>query len=88
MALRNIVLEGDPILTKKCREVTEFDERLHELLNDMAETMKNAKGVGLAAPQVGILKRKNYETESEKMDVAFVCDVFRSIPNPVYFLLS
>ena len=57
MALRNIVLEGDPILTKKCREVTKFDERLHELLDDMAETMKNANGVGIAAPQVGILKR-------------------------------
>ena len=57
MALRKIVLDGDPILTKKCREVTKFDEKLHELLDDMAETMYNAKGVGLAAPQVGILRR-------------------------------
>lgn len=57
MALRNIILEGDPILTKKCREVTEFDRRLHELLDDMAETMYHAKGVGLAASQVGILRR-------------------------------
>lgn len=57
MALRTIVLEGDPILTKKCREVTEFDEKLHVLLDDMAETMYNAKGVGLAAPQIGKLRR-------------------------------
>ena len=57
MAIRNIVLEGDPILTKKCKEVTVFDEKLHELLDDMAETMYKSKGVGLAAPQVGILKR-------------------------------
>lgn len=57
MALRTIVLEGDPILTKKCREITKFDLRLHELLDDMAETMYHAKGVGLAAPQVGFLKR-------------------------------
>ncbi len=57
MALRNIVLEGDPILTKKCRDVTVFDEKLHQLLDDMDETMRDAQGVGLAAPQVGILKR-------------------------------
>lgn len=57
MALRNIVLEGDEILTKKCREVTSFDNKLHGLLDDMAETMYYARGVGLAAPQVGILKR-------------------------------
>lgn len=57
MALRSIVLEGDQILTKKCREVINFDEKLHQLLDDMNETMRNAKGVGLAAPQVGILKR-------------------------------
>lgn len=57
MALRTIVLEGDPILTKKCREVTEFDDKLHILLDDMAETMYHAKGVGLAAPQIGKLRR-------------------------------
>lgn len=57
MALRNVVLDGDPILTKKCRAVTKFDDRLHQLIDDMAETMYHAKGVGLAAPQVGILKR-------------------------------
>lgn len=57
MALRNIVLEGDPILYKKCRKVEKFDESLSALIDDMLETMKNSNGVGLAAPQIGILKR-------------------------------
>ena len=57
MALRKIVLQGDEILTKVCRPVTNFDERLHELLDDMKETLIQANGVGLAAPQVGILRR-------------------------------
>ena len=57
MALRNIVLEGDPILYKKCRKVEKFDESLTTLIDDMLETMKNSNGVGLAAPQIGILKR-------------------------------
>lgn len=57
MALRNIVKDGDDVLNKKCRPVTKFDARLTMLLDDMAETMHNANGVGLAAPQVGILRR-------------------------------
>ena len=57
MALRNIVTLGDPILNKKCRPVTEFDEKLANLLDDMFETMHDANGVGLAGPQVGILRR-------------------------------
>lgn len=57
MALRNIVIEGDPVLRKKCRVVTEFNERLHTLLDDMNETLIQANGAGLAAPQVGVLKR-------------------------------
>ncbi len=57
MALRNIVIEGDPVLNKICRPVTKFDEKLHELLDDMFETLEEAHGVGLAAPQVGMLKR-------------------------------
>ena len=57
MALRNIRRQGDEILTKRCRPVTDFNDRLHELLDDMAETMLSANGVGLAAPQVGILRR-------------------------------
>ena len=57
MAIRNILTEGDPTLYKKCRVVEKFDERLSLLIDDMIETMKHASGVGLAAPQVGILKR-------------------------------
>lgn len=57
MALRKIVTKEDPILKKKCRPVEKFDDRLHMLLDDMAETMYAADGVGLAAPQVGMLKR-------------------------------
>ena len=57
MAIRNIVTEGDDILTKVCRPVEKFDERLAVLLDDMRETMVSADGVGLAAPQVGILRR-------------------------------
>lgn len=57
MAIRNIVKLGDEILTKRCREVTLFDEKLHTLIDDMIETLEKADGVGLAAPQVGILKR-------------------------------
>lgn len=57
MALRNIVLEGDSILTKKCRPVEKFDQKLWSLLDDMIETLHDSGGVGLAAPQVGIMRR-------------------------------
>lgn len=57
MALRTIRLQGDPVLGKVCREVTEMNEKTLELIDDMLETMYDANGVGLAAPQVGILKR-------------------------------
>ena len=57
MALRNIVKLGDDVLRKKCRAVTMIDSKTHELLDDMAQTMHAANGVGLAAPQVGLLKR-------------------------------
>lgn len=57
MAIRNIVKEGDPVLAKKCRPVEKFDEKLAQLLDDMTDTLKKAGGVGLAAPQVGILRR-------------------------------
>ena len=57
MAIRNIVKEGDPILNKVCRPVTNFDDRLATLLDDMRETMIAADGVGLAGPQVGMLRR-------------------------------
>ena len=57
MALRQIRVYGDDILTKKCREVKEMTPRLKELIDDMLETMYDAEGVGLAAPQVGVLRR-------------------------------
>ena len=57
MALRSIVLEGDSVLHKTCRPVTKFDDRLAQLLDDMRETLSEADGVGLAAPQVGVLRR-------------------------------
>lgn len=57
MALRNIREMGDDILTKKCKPVKEMTERTLDLIDDMFETMYEANGVGLAAPQVGILKR-------------------------------
>lgn len=57
MALRNIVKLGDPILNKASRKVEKFDEKLATLIDDMLETMYHANGVGLAAVQVGMLKR-------------------------------
>ncbi len=57
MALRTIREMGDPVLTKTCREVKEMTPRLADLIEDMFDTMYEANGVGLAAPQVGILKR-------------------------------
>jgi len=57
MALRKIRTEGDEILRKKSREVTAFDDRLHTLIDDMYETMVAAPGLGLAAVQVGVLRR-------------------------------
>lgn len=57
MALREIVQIGDQVLRKKAKKVEKIDDRLIQLLDDMAETMYDAEGVGLAAPQVGILKR-------------------------------
>lgn len=56
MPLRMIVTEGEDCLTKKCREIVKFDARLHELLDDMKETLEKADGAGLAAPQVGVLR--------------------------------
>lgn len=57
MSLRKILTQGDPTLEKKCRPVEKFDQKLHWLLDDMKETLSNAGGVGLAAPQIGILRR-------------------------------
>ena len=57
MGLRKILTDKEPALHKVCRPVTSFDAKLHKLLDDMGETMRDSNGVGLAAPQVGILRR-------------------------------
>ena len=57
MGLRKILTDKEPSLHKVCRPVEKFDHRLHKLLDDMGETMQEANGVGLAAPQIGILRR-------------------------------
>lgn len=77
MAIRNIRVDDDPILRKKAREVTEFNDRLFELLDDMKETMYHSGGVGLAGPQVGVLKRVVV------MDVSEERNEFIELINPV-----
>ena len=57
MALREIRIQGDPVLNKVCRPVEQLTPRLQELIDDMLDTMYDAQGVGLAAPQVGVLRR-------------------------------
>lgn len=57
MALRKIVVQGEDCLNKICRPVTDFNSRLHTLMDDLVETLSDAGGAGLAAPQVGILRR-------------------------------
>ncbi len=57
MAKKTIIQKGDPVLTKVCHPVTKFDRKLHHLLNDLTDTLLSAGGVGLAAPQLGILRR-------------------------------
>lgn len=72
MALRTIITEGDPVLNKVCRPVTAFDERLHILLDDMKETLAVSNGVGLAAPQVGILRRVALVMDDEENVIELV----------------
>ena len=57
MAILNIIKEGDPVLRKKCRPVEEITPRILQLLDDMHDTLEKAQGVGLAAPQVGVMRR-------------------------------
>lgn len=71
MALRTIVQDGDPILKKVCRPVTKFDDRLATLLDDMKETLIEANGLGLAGPQVGMMRR------------VFICLDDRDMPEEV-----
>lgn len=67
MAVRHVVLIGDSILRKKCKPVTEFDEKLGTLIDDMAETLKAENGVGIAGPQVGVLKRVIVVMDGDKV---------------------
>ena len=76
MAIRNIRINGDDVLRKKCKVVTEITPRTLKLIKDMAETMYEADGVGLAAPQVGILQR------------IFVIDVFDDYDVGAVFIKS
>lgn len=76
MALRKIVEKGEEILAKKCKPVKEITPRIAELMNDMVETMADADGVGLAAPQVGVMKRlfvarPFIDAENEEDDVIY-----------------
>lgn len=73
MAIRNIVVEGDQILRKKCREVGTISDRTRETLQDMLETMREEMGVGIAAPQVGIMRRM-FIAEPEPDRVYYMID--------------
>ena len=73
MALRNIVTDEDPILRKTCRPVGEVTPRIQMILDDMVETMRDANGVGLAAPQVGIMRRM-FVAEPEPERVYYFVD--------------
>ena len=73
MAIRNIVLEGDPMLRKKSKPVREVTDHIRETLQDMVETMRQAEGVGLAAPQVGVMRRM------------FVAE---PVPDEVYYVIN
>ena len=77
MAIRNIVKEGDSVLRKNCRPVTDFNDRLHELLDDMRDTLAQSGGVGLAAPQVGVLRRAVLvlETNVEEGEEEYVIEL-------------
>ena len=71
MAIRNVVLEGDEILRKQCREVSEVTDRIKMIMEDMLETMRSEQGVGIAAPQVGIMRRM-FVAEPEPERVYFM----------------
>lgn len=78
MALRKILTQGDPALTKTCRPVEKFDRKLRWLLDDMKETLQNAGGVGLAAPQIGILRRVVVVEDAEENMIELVNPVIVS----------
>ena len=73
MAIRNVILEGDPMLRKKSKPVREVTDHIRETMHDMVETMREKEGVGLAAPQVGVMRRM------------FVAE---PVPDEVYFMIN
>ena len=77
MALRNILEKGDSALEKHCRPITAFNDRIHQLLDDMRETLIASNGVGLAAPQVGVLRRAVLvlETNVENEEDAYIIEL-------------
>jgi len=81
MATRNILTEGERGLNKKSRAVTDFNQRLHILLDDMRETLIEANGLGLAAPQVGVLRRVVLVVDTEA-DEEFIDDQIIELINP------
>ena len=72
MALRKIITEGDPVLGKVCHPVEKFDAKLHNLIDDMRDTLIDSNGVGLAAPQVGILRRVVLVMDAEENIIELV----------------
>ena len=81
MATRNILKDGEPGLTKKSRAVTDFNKRLHILLGDMRETLIEANGLGLAAPQVGVLRRAVIIVDTS-IDSEYIDDQIIELINP------
>ena len=83
MTIREIVTVPDPVLRRKTQKVTQFDEKLQTLVDDMIETMRAAPGVGLAAPQIGVLEQvivvEYFENEEDEED-ADIADARESIP--------
>lgn len=67
MALRNILTDKDPLLRKKSREVADFNDRIHQLMDDLVDTLRDANGLGLAAPQVGVLRRAVVMVDGEEV---------------------
>jgi len=83
MATRTILHQGDPSLEKTSREVTNFDDRLHTLLDDMRDTMELANGVGLAAPQVGVLRRVALVSDIKETEDGEFTEELIELINPI-----
>jgi len=90
MALRNVIVKGDPLLKKKSRSIEEITDRIRQLADDMWETMYDANGVGLAAPQVGVLRRLVVidvtETAEESCEDGVEAEP-KPAPDPVKYVL-